>query len=846
MKISLMVATLAVISHPATGVIRQDTSPLDRRAQLTVADVPLASALTELQRRSGVPIAYSADFVAEYQHVACECLDVTVRDALDRLLTGTSLRYEVRGARILILPPREQSRTLAGRVLAVETLTPLPDVHVRLLGARGEATTDSDGRFSLPNVPRRPLRIELRVPDALPDTVTVTADRDSLYVAVRADAHALEPIVVTADAYRRRERFETTAQTSRINLDRNDLAHIPGAVESDVLRALQSMPGVVAKHDFSIGYNVRGGENDQNLVLLDGFPVFNPSHLGGLFSTFDVNVLDETNFYTGGFPARYSGRLSSILDLSVKAGSRQRMRGSGQVSLLSSKLALEGPLGPGSFVFGARRTYADVVVATFTTHTLPYYFTDLVGKLTFPIGRNGSLSATGYFGRDVLNDRIVDVDSAQGVFAPIDLVVDWGNLLGGLTWHQLVGPITFTTRAGLSRFSSSVGVFPDYANLQNELLLLTGGTQAAATLGAHDLRVGVGAEVFDIRYAVQEPGFVRDEENLVEVGFLPLLDRRYRPTIVSAFAEDQWRASSRLLLRPGIRVEHVARARATAVAPRFAAKLFLTDDQAVTASVGRYHQAVHSLRDPDFPITIFEFWIGANESVPIAKSDQAVLGYERWLGRDWQMVIEGYYREFRDLVIPDRGFALRDPGDEFLRMEGESWGADLLIRKHAGTVRGWLGYGFNRSIRRAGGVEFPPSHDRRHMINLVLDAPGPLGADMGLRVAYGSPLPFTAKIGEWDHRRYSADLHAFGFGSEEPIASGINAQRFPYYSRIDLGLRWQFLKWGVEWQPYFQVANLINRKNVFMYFDNFDPRPPERRGVSQLPIFPSFGIEFAW
>src|SRR6202040_322316 len=140
-------------------------------------------------------------------------------------------------------------------------------------------------------------------------------------------------------------------QTSTTTLSQRDIARAPGLLEPDVVRAVQLLPGTVARNDYSIGYNVRGGESDQNLVRLDGITILNPSHLAGLFSTFDVNAIDHADFLTGAFPAEYSGRLSSVLDVTVRDGDHEHVHGSGGASLLTSKLLLEGPAGPASFLF---------------------------------------------------------------------------------------------------------------------------------------------------------------------------------------------------------------------------------------------------------------------------------------------------------------------------------------------------------------------------------------------------------------------------------------------------------------------------------------------------------------
>jgi len=219
---------------------------------------------------------------------------------------------------------------------------------------------------------------------------------------------------------------------------------------------------------------------------------------------------------------------------------------------------------------------------------------------------------------------------------------------------------------------------------------------------------------------------------------------------------------------------------------------------------------------------------------------------EGWLNAALQFTVEGYRKTFVNLVTPNRAQDLRVEGDEFIPATGDAWGFDALLRRHLGTVTGWIAYSFTKATREAAGVTYPPAHDRRHTLNVVIQSPGPWGSQMSLRWGYGSPLPYTGWLGQWDHRFYSAIENKFVDFLEEPIAGPVNGERYPPYSRLDVGLRWSFKKWGARWEPYLQAVNLYNRQNVFFYFFDYGDAPPTRTGVSQLPILPTFGLEVRW
>jgi TonB-dependent receptor-like protein len=736
----------------------------------------------------------------------------------------------------------QEGRLITGRVLAAADSTPLGSVRTGAVGTLAVTFTNSAGRFAL-RTPAGVARITIRGLGIAPDTVTVPAGQDTVSIFARALAVRLAPVTIEREVSPARARFDTSAQTSIITLSPHDITQAPGLLEPDVVRAVQLLPGTVARNDYSLGYNVRGGESDQNLVRLDGVTVFNPSHVGGLFSTFDVNAVDGVDFLTSGFPAEYSGRLSSVLDVRLRPGNHDHVRGSGAVSLLSSKALVEGPAGPASFLFSARRTYADQVVKAFSSQTLPYYFTDLLGKVDLPYRGGGDVSVTGYWGRDALALNLVPASTGQKA---IDLAFNWGNGLLGLNWRQPVGRGTLEQHLSVSQFSTALGLKPNLATYSNQARLWSAGSALTLAPGTHHhLKLGIDLERYDLRYTITNPAIpaaFRLGGGLSRAFF----DTRYRPDVLAVFADDQWRPTTALLVRAGLRAEHVTGAASSSVAPRAALKLFLSADQAITGSVGRYYQVVQSLRDQDLPISIFEFWVGANGSIPVARSDHLVLGYERWIGGATQFTVEAYRKTFGNLITPNPGLALRDSGRVFLPVDGNAWGVDVLLRRHTGAIRGWIAYSFVRAVRRSGGQQYPPVQDRQHTLNVVVQAPGPLHSELGIRWTLGSPLPYTALIGSWDHGIYSPTYGAFTDANNEPIGGALNGARYPIYSRLDAGFRWHGRKWGMRWEPYLDVVNVYNRRNVFAYFFNTDKKPPTRTAFYQLPILATFGVDFSW
>ncbi len=733
-----------------------------------------------------------------------------------------------------IAPPivGQQRRDVVGTVRSATDSGGLGGVRVLIAEHGLIATSSEDGRYRVSGVPRTRVAVSFARIGVAADTVWLSPSVDTLDVYLRPVAIQLEAVRAEAPL-RARERFEALVQPSVVSIDRSTITQLPSLGEADVLRAVQLMPGTISTNDYSVGFNVRGGEPDQNLTQIDGITIFNPTHLGGLFSTFDADAVESIEFITGAFPAEYGGRLSSVLDVGMRPGRSDRLGVKGQISLISSKLLVEGPIPgtPATLLVAGRRTYADVLIAALTEENMPYYFSDVVSKVSMPVG-TGLFSATAYWGQDVLSWELVEAKEGR---TGLDVEADWGNRLIGMTWRQPFGERELRIDASYTRFGVGFGLEPGLFKANNKVRLWSSRALAAISPGAtHDVRLGGGVEDYHMTYDVSSESFSAE-----------FFTAEYSPRVWSAFADDQWRAFPWLSLRPGVRLEYVEGPGILNWAPRVGIKSFLTENFALTGSVGRYHQAIHSLRDQNVSWNIFDFWIGADSLTPVARSDHLVFGFETWFGEAVSLKVESYYKTFDDIVDFNLNEDPRATGDETVPMTGDAWGGDLLFQKHTGGMTGWISYGLAKVTRNAYGQEFPAVHDRRHTVNVVLQTRGPLGSDLSARWGYGSPLPFTPFVGEWDHRFYFATNHRLEDSNREPIASPeLNSARYPYYSRFDISFRWEMHKWGGVLRPYLQLINATNHKNVFLYAFDYGTSPPTRSSISQFPLLPTFGLEF--
>jgi hypothetical protein len=241
-------------------------------------------------------------------------------------------------------------------------------------------------------------------------------------------------VTVQAD----RQSSSPTKNISSVELKSDFISKMPSlGGETDIFRVLQLMPGIKSGGEASSGLYVRGGSPDQNLILLDGVTVYNPSHLGGLLSTFNNDAIRDVRVIKGAFPAEYGGRLSSVVDLTMKEGSKEKISGTANLSLIAARLTVEGPIGEdASFMVSGRRTYFDILASAIGFNGFPsYYFYDFNAKLNYKLGENDRIFASGYFGSDVLT---------QPAGSALNFGLDWGNATGSLRWSHIVSPNLFT------------------------------------------------------------------------------------------------------------------------------------------------------------------------------------------------------------------------------------------------------------------------------------------------------------------------------------------------------------------------------------------------------------------
>ena len=753
-------------------------------------------------------------------------------------------------------PAGAQTVEIRGSVSAARGGSPLATAAVRLRTVTdttplGTTETGPNGQFRFP--PLRPGRYRLSVEllGYWPADTTVGVSEGMVVVAVVLRERAIGLPGVRVEAERARARFEEQAGASVAVLRGEQLKLLPGLAEADVLRAVEVLPGVVSTSDYSSAFNVRGGSADENLILLDGIPVFNPFHLGGLFSVFNSDMVSRADLLTGGFPAEYGGRVSSVLSVESDAGAGDP-EGDAGISLLAGRFSLGSSLPAGVAErlglerargrVSVRRSYFDQLLRP--VFDFPYYLTDLQAFGEAWTAGGTRFLFTGYSGRDVLNlSGLEDF--------PLKVRWNWGNDVVGAGMTSPLGTAQLNVRLGYTRFGTEI-TFPefqdtDFRSAISHLLLRS---DLGLPLGGQ-VNVKLGGEAGRLAY-----------DNLASTGGTEFRHGQDVGWLLGGYLQGSARTGG-WLLEAGARLDRWApasRSPLVELAPRIAVKRFLGNgDFAVKLAAGRYTQFLHSLRDEQLPLGI-DIWVLSGARAPAVVSDQVQGGVEGFVAADWQLSLEGYYRSFDGVTTNNLADDPNDPTDDLSAGTGRSYGVDLLVRRDVGRVRPLLTISWLRARRTfpdalSGLIDSPPLtyapiFDRRLDLDFTLDADLGRNLQLGGRVNFGTGLPYTRPVGAYVYQSYHPLDGTRQPAGSNPDSAGLavalgprNAERYPGYLRADLGVRKHIQKrWG-RITPYLDVLNLTNRRNVLFYFYEYDRTPATRSGISMFPLLPSFGVE---
>jgi hypothetical protein len=725
-----------------------------------------------------------------------------------------------------------EASTIRGTVTDSITSKPLELVNVYLKGTRHGGATNPDGYYVIPDVPEGDYTIVFSILGytVIERKASVRSDETSVLDAALVPK-SVEMAAVTVDS--RRIEFEKEVGVSSLRIGAREMEKLPSLLHSDLLRVIQAMPGVVSVGDFSTALYVRGGDCDQNLVRLDGATIFNPFHLGGLFSVFETDAVSKAEFLAGGFPARYGNRLSSVLDVTTRTGDGEGFKGIASIGMLYSKLLVEGPVPRGSFLISGRRTYLDKVLPLFDAE-FPYYFYDVQSKVSVGLSENTNAFVSGFGSHDLF-----DFGGPQS-----RIYIGWDNKAGSMGLSHIFGERLFLENCvTYSEFKYTVDVASGVLWVRDSLGEWGVNSNLSYDLGDNEFDLGVEARRTDFAYRTSfQEGFQYDVNAI--------------PYEVALYWQAKWKLGDRVIVQHGSRlnrfwaeykkgVEGGAREYFRPV-QRIALKYFLTPDVALKAAFSEHFQFVTALIPENDPAPFIFAWAPVFGEYRPEEARHFIVGIEKLVSETGSVSLEMYHKRFGSLLTFNEN---SDPADMLTDLfhvgDGESYGADALLKKRAGVVTGWLSYSLSRAKVTFENATYFPNYDRRHTFNAIGEARIFGKYTLSTKFTYGSGTPYTPVLGHYP--KYFIDPRT---GEVETWWRGItgekNSSRFPDYHRLDVGIMRGFEWRGLDISVSVSVINLYDRKNVLMYYFDYSKSPPTRDEIHTIPRIPSLEVRVSF
>jgi hypothetical protein len=749
-----------------------------------------------------------------------------------------------------------QNGTIRGFVYDKQSGEPIIFTNVFLKGTQIGTSTDVNGYYSITKIPdgTYTLTVSALGFGVVEETIDVRSGQIiNRKIFIENKATELGMVDVSAEKIEAQNEVKMSVQ----KITPKEIEKLPSiGGESDIAQYMQVLPGVIFTGDQGGQLYIRGGSPVQNKVLLDGMIVYNPFHSIGLFSVFDTDIIRNADVYTGGYGAEYGGRISSIMDITTIDGNNNEFHGNASVSTFGAKLNIEGPLvkpktiggSSISYIASAKHSYLNqsskVIYDYIDKDGLPFQYTDLYGKVTFN-GENGSKANVFglYYDDRVKYQAISDLN--------------WTNAGAGANFILIPSGSPVLVEGSFAYSSYQINLVEDgvRANRSSAISGFNGGLNFTYFLGDDNIKYGLEVVGFSTDYNFTNPAnrVIQQQQNTTELAFYV----RYKKKL------------GRLILDPSFRFHYYASLSTPSPEPRLGMKYNITDNIRLKAATGIYSQnliASNSDRDvvnlfngylagPDNLQKTFTKEDGTTKDVTHAlqKANHFILGTEVDLTKKIHLNVEGYYKMFTQVTNINRNKIFNDNDanknqpevlkKDFIIETGEAYGCDFVLKYDLKNINLYAVYSIMKVTRWDGITAYAPVFDRRHNANFV--GSYEFGKtrlwEFDMRWNMGSGFPFTQTLGFYEKYDFSDGANTDvvnGNGNIGIVYDKLNGGRLPYYHRLDLTLKREFvLSVNSILEVNVGVTNAYNRPNIF-YFDRVNY---ER--VNQLPLMPSLGMK---
>ena len=677
------------------------------------------------------------------------------------------------------------------------------------------------------------------------------------------------------------------SQMSAVDIPIAQIKAVPAMFgETDVLKVLQLLPGVQSGTEGSAGLYVRGGSPDENLMLLDGVPVYNVNHMFGFFSAFNPDAIKNVTLYKGSFPAHYAGRLSSVVDVRMKEGDMHHFHGNVHVGAVSSKFSFEGPLWKGktSFNISGRRTYSDLITNAalwYMTHIQDdetnygagYYFYDLNVKVNHKFSDRNRLYLSHYMGDDEIYFSITEADTKE-YRNDSRLSWKWGNIVSAARWNHVITPQMFLDASvSYTQYRHKIGMgfdekdkinnfnYKAQLDMESGIYDLTGKTELHySPTPQHDMRMGVAYTHHTFRPDVMTMSEKNGkDDNTQQIGEPDILAHE-----TQVYVEDDITLTDMVKLNAGLNYSTftVNGKFYHALEPRLSSRLLITDNFSLKAGYAYMTQYVHLLSNSSISLPT-DLWVPVTENILPEHSHQVAGGLYYELEGLCDLSAEGYYKRLSNLLEYREGssFLTGTTSWESKVAMGDGWsyGLELMAQRSVGKFTGWIAYTWSKTMRqfnREGhiindGRPFHAKYDRRHDVNITASYKLNDRIDLSATWVYATGNCGTLYTHYYEDQPHTPEEYTGAIGYFESR----NNYRLEPYHRLDIGVNFhkQFKRLpGVKRTINLSIYNTYNNMNPFMVYlydgYDFDAQKHYRtlRKVTIFPIIPSFsyGIQF--
>lgn len=839
-------------------------------------EVALIAVLKQVEQQSAYSFVYN-ETVNLNQKKSVSIQNLQLPRALDIIFQETEITWKIDKKHIILFPQKQEASinkvTISGYITDSESSEVLIGANVYdWISGLGTATNEF-GFYSL-TLPAGEIDLHFSYTGYEPEEKKIYLLENEKINTRLATHMILDEVVILGD---RAETGISATQMGALDVPLDILKNTPSLLgEADVMKTIQMLPGVQSGTEGGAGVYVRGGGPEENLVLLDGIPLYNVDHVFGFFSVFTPEAVKKVSFFKSSFPARFGGRLSSVIDVRTNDGDMYHYRGAVGIGLLSAKFQLEGPIWKGrtSFNISGRRSYLDLIAKPFFEKgdNLGYFFYDLNAKLNHKFNDKSRLFLSFYNGKDKFHTKFSESDAVSK--SKDEATLNWGNKLLAVRWNYIFSPKLFSnTSVAFTEYR--FGVKTEWVNYNSSRDLdyklnsrYRSGIKDWAykidfdyyPLPKHHMKFGTNYLYHDFKPEVESSRIRNNEkEQKKDTIYTNLSDSHIYAHEVSVYAEDNFDVTSCLSVNAGIHFSlfRVKNTTYTSAQPRLSARYQLTGDIALKASYTKMNQYIHLLSS--YMITMpTDLWVPVTERIKPMRSHQYSIGGYYTGIQGWEFSVEAYYKNMRNVLEYKDGATFLGSSynwEEKVEMgRGRAYGIELMAQKTIGKTTGWFAYTLAKSERKFDknginqGEWFPYRYDRRHLINLMVNHKFSDRIDIGASWEFYTGGATT--IGEESTIIINpTDVPGFSYyygywgKYDRPTFSGVdyidkrNNYRMPPSHRLNVGINFRKKKKYGERIWNFSIYNIYNAMNP-----TFINRVSEKsvRKVTIFPIIPSF------